>query len=403
MAGPLNGIRILDFTHALAGSYATMILGDLGADVIKIEPPTGDVARAQGPKLGDVSTYFYSINRGKRSIIIDLKTETGKNLVFKLVKLVDVVTENFTPGTMDKLGIGYEVLQKHNPRIIYAALSGFGQTGPYRDKPALDIVVQAMGGLMSMTGPENGPPVRAGVSIGDIGGGSFLAIGILSAYIESQKSGIGQMLDLSMLDCQVALLENAYVRYFATGEIARPKGSRHQVAAIHQAFPTKDGNIAFTVGGLEQWTIFLETIGRLDLLSETKYHNRYERAQNMDELEPKIIEALSTGTTEEWVKKFESIGMPCGPINNIAQASTDPQINHRNMFATLPCPPAKGGVLTVSNSPFKFSRTPPEVIKPAPEMGEHTEEVLASVLGLDQQAIDSLKSEKIITRKETPL
>jgi CoA:oxalate CoA-transferase len=403
MAGPLQGIKILDFTHALAGAYATMLLGDLGADVIKIEPPTGDVARAQGPKLGDVSTYFFSINRGKKSVIIDLKTEKGKELVLKLVKLVDVVTENFTPGTMGKLGLSYDVLKKHNPRIIYAALSGFGQTGPYRDKPALDIVVQAMGGLMSMTGPENGAPVRAGLSIGDIGGGTFLAVGILSAYIECQKNGVGQMLDLSMLDCQVALLENAYVRYFATGEIARPKGSRHQVAAIHQAFPTKDGNIAFTVGGLEQWTVFLELIGRLDILSETKYHNRYSRAQNMDELEPIIIEALSMGTTEEWVKKFEAVGMPCGPINNIAQAAIDPQITYRKMFATLPCPPAKDGVLKVSNSPFKYSRTSPEVNKAAPDVGEHTEEVMSSVLGLDQQTIASLKAQKIITRKETPL
>jgi CoA:oxalate CoA-transferase len=401
VAGPLEGLRVLDFTHALAGSYATMILGDLGADIIKIEPPTGDHARLQGPKFDDVSTYFFSINRGKKSVIIDLRTDAGKEIALKLVKLVDIVAENFTPGTMDRLGLGYEVLKKHNPKIIYAALSGFGQTGPYREKPALDIVVQAMGGIMSITGPENGEPVRVGVSIGDISGGLFLVIGILSAVIERQKSGIGQMLDLSMLDCQVALLENAFVRHFATGEIPRPMGTKHQVAAIHQAFPTKDGYIAFTVGGLEQWTVFLEIIGRLDILSEVKYHDRYSRAQNMKELEPIIVEALSHGTTDEWIKKFEEVAIPCGRINNIGQAAKDPQLLNRNMFAKLPCPVAKGGFLTVSNSPIKLSRTSPQVVKGAPNLGENTEEVLSSFLNMAQDVIRSLKISHIITREET--
>lgn len=253
---------------------------------------------------------------------------------------------------------------------------------------------------MSMTGPEGGQPVRAGISIGDIGGGLFLVIGILSAVIECSKSGAGQMLDLSMLDCQVAMLENAYVRYFATGEIARPMGSKHQVAAIHQAFPTKDGHIAFTVGGLEQWTIFLECIGRLNILSEVKYHDRYSRAQNMKELEPVIIEALSKETTEEWVKRFEAIGIPCGPINNIAQASKDPQLLHRQMFVSLPCAKAKDGVMTVSNSPFKFSRTSSRVAEGAPDLGENTEEVLSKVLGYNAHTIQSLKDDGVITRDE---
>lgn len=401
MAGPLSGIRVLDFTHALAGSYATMILGDLGADIIKVEPPTGDRARMQGPKLDDVSTYFFSINRGKKSVIIDLHTDVGREIALKLVKLVDIVAENFTPGTMDRLGLGYNVLKKQNPKIIYAALSGFGQTGPYRDKPALDIVVQAIGGIMSMTGPENGEPVRVGVSIGDISGGLFLVIGILSALWECQKSGLGQMLDLSMLDCQAAILENAYIRHFATGEIPRPMGTKHQVAAIHQAFPTKDGHIAFTVGGLEQWTTFLEMIGRLDILSEVKYHDRYSRAQNMKELEPIIIESLSHGTTDEWINKFEAVAIPCGRINNIGQAAKNPQLLHRNMFVDLPCPVAKGGFLTVSNSPFKLSRTSPQVTKGAPGLGENTDELLTSLLNMDQDTIDSLKRNRIITHEET--
>lgn len=403
MTGPLAGLKILDFTQALAGPYATMILGDMGAEIIKIEPPTGDRARLLGPMIGDVSTYFFSINRGKKSVILDLRTDAGREIALKLVKLVDVVVENFTPGTMDKLGLGYTVLRKQNPKIIYAALSGFGQTGPDRDKPALDIVVQAMGGIMSITGPENGEPVRVGASVGDIGGGLFLAIGILSGIIECQKSGKGQMLDLSMLDCQAAILENAYVRHFATGEISRPLGTKHPVYAIHQAFPTKDGYIAMSVANLEQWTVFLEIIGRLDLLAEPKYHERSARLKHMKELEPIIIEALRNGTAEEWVKKFEKVAIPCGRINNIAQAARDPQLLHRNMFVELPCSEMEKGVLTVSNSPYKLSRTPPQVIKSAPNLGEHTEEVLSTLLGMDQKAIDSLRTSGVIQHKETTL
>ncbi len=400
MAGPLEGVRVLDFTWALAGSYGTMILGDLGADIIKVEIPTGDRARRQGPKIDGVSTYFFSINRGKRSVIIDLQTDKGRDIALKLVKLVDVVAQNFTPGTMERLGLGYEVLKQHNPEIIYAALSGFGQTGPDREKPAVDIIVQARGGLMSITGPEDGEPARAGVSIGDIGGGIFFAIGILAALEERWKSGQGQLLDLSMLDCQVALLENAFIRHFATGEVPQRKGTKHQVAAIHQAFPTKDGHMAFSVGNIEQWAVFLEIIGRLDILSEEKYHDGYSRAQHIKELEPIVIEALKVGTTAEWIEKFEAVGIPCGPVNNIAQAAKDPQLLHRDMFVDLPCSGTERGSLKVSNTPFKFSRTPPQLVRGAPDLGQHTNEVLSSLLCMSQEEITSLKDHNIISARD---
>lgn len=403
MAGPLDGIRVLDFTHALAGSFGIMVLADLGADIIKVEAPAGDGARRPGPRIDGVSTYFFSINRGKRSVVIDLRTARGKEIALKLVELVDVVAENFTPGTMERLGLDYEVLKQRNPKVIYAALSGFGQTGPYRQKPALDIIVQAMGGLMSITGSENGEPVRAGASIGDIGGGLFFAIGILAALEERRKSGQGQMLDLSMLDCQAAILENAFIRYFATGEVSQRKGSRHQVVAIHQAFPTKDGYIAFTVGGIEQWTRFLEIIGRLDILPEEKYHDRTSRASHIKDLEPLIVEVLKTRTTAEWMEEFEAAGMPCGPINNIAQAAEDPQLRHRNMFVDLPCPGTQRGSLRVSNTPFRLSRTPPQLLRGAPELGQHTEEVLSSLLGLSQEEIISLKEQGVISPRERSL
>ncbi|MFC1966456.1 CaiB/BaiF CoA transferase family protein [Chloroflexota bacterium] len=401
MAGPLEGIRVLDFTWALAGSYATMILGDLGADIIKVEIPTGDRARKNGPKVDGVSTYFFSMNRGKKSVVIDLKTNKGKEIALKLVKLVDIVAENFTPGTMERLGLGYEILKQHNPKVIYAALSGFGQTGPDSEKPAADIIVQARGGLMSITGSEGGEPVRAGASIGDIGGGIFLAIGMLAALEEQRKSGQGQMLDLSMLDCQIALLENAFIRHFATGEVPVRKGTRHQTSAIHQAFPTKDGHIAFTVGNIDQWTVFLEIIDRLYILSEDKYHDRYSRGQHIKELEPIVIEALKVGTTAEWIEKFEAVGIPCAPINNIVQAAKDPQLLHRNMFVDLPCPPGSArGSFKVSNTPFKFSRTPPQLTRGAPDLGQHTDEVLSLLLGMSQKELASLKDQGIITPRD---
>ena len=256
---------------------------------------------------------------------------------------------------------------------------------------------------MSITGPEDGEPARAGASVGDIGGGLFFAIGILSALQERSRSGQGQMLDLSMLDCQAAILENAFVRYFATGEVAQRKGSKHPVSAIHQAFPTKDGYIAFTVGGFEQWTAFLEIIDRLDLLSEEKYHDRYSRAQNIKELEPIIIEALSHGTAAEWCEKFEAISIPCGPVNNIAQAAENPQLRHRNMFIDLPCPGTESGSLKVSNTPIRLSRTPPEIKRGAPELGQYTEEVLSSLLDMSQSEIESLKNEGVLSpRKNSP-
>ena len=396
MVGPLDGIKVLDFTWALAGPYATMILKDLGAAVIKVEILTGDRARMQGPIVNNQSTYFFSINRGKKSVAIDLKTKRGKDIALEMAKKVDVIVENFTPGTMDKLGLGYEVLKRNNPRIIYAALSGFGQTGPYRQKPALDIVVQAMGGLMSMTGPEDGGPARVGASVGDITGGLFLTIGILSALCESKNSGLGQMLDISMLDCQAAILENAYARYFATGQVPKRMGTKHQVAAIHQAFPTRDNYIAFTVGGLEQWTVFLDIIGRLDVLSEEKYHNRHSRAQNMKTLEPIVIKALSTGTTAEWIERFEAVGIPCAPINNIAQGAENPQLLHRNMFIDLPFTGTEKGSLKVCNTPIRLSRTSPQVTQGAPEVGQHTEEILSSLLDMSEEEINSLKQEGVI-------
>ena len=396
MAGPLEGIKILDLTWALSGPFGIMTLCDLGAETVKIERPnTGDPARRIPPVIDGVSLYYFSLNRGKKSVVIDLQTEKGKGLFLDLVAKVDIVAENFVPGTMDRLDLGYEVLKKRNPRIIYAACSGFGQTGPYREKPAVDIIVQAMSGMMSITGEEGGPPVRPGVSLGDIGAGLFLAIGILSALVERHKSGMGQMIDISMLDCQIALMENAFIRYLRTGEVAQRIGTRHPLLTPFQVFPTKDGYIAISVSGsIEQWALFTETIDLPELLSDERLQEAPSRTKHHKELEVILSEALKKKSSKEWLPAFEAIGIPCGPLNSIPDVAIDPQILHREMFVELD--DAKIGKIKVCNTPVKLSRTPAKPKKPAPELAEHTNEVLSGVLGLDERSIESLKKEGVI-------
>ena len=402
MAGPLEGVKILDLTWGLSGPFGIMTLCDLGAETIKVERVDGgDMARQNAPIIDGVSLYFFSVNRGKKSVALDLRTKEGKALFLDLVKRVDVVAENFVPGTMDRLGLGYEVLRKHNPRLIYAACSGFGQTGPYRERPALDVIVQGMGGIMSITGEEGGPPVRPGASLGDITAGLFLSIGILSALIEREKSGLGQMIDVSMLDCQVAILENAFVRYLNTGEVPQRIGTRHPVITPFQAFQTKDGYIAIAVGGgIEQWALFTEKIGRPELLSDERFGDRTSRTEYHKVLEPILAEALKEKTTKEWLAEFESIGVPCGPLNSIPEAAIDPQILHREMFVELP--QRRIGSVKVCNTPIRLSRTTSKLERGAPDLGEHTREVLSGLLRLDEAKIESLKAAGVVASSAVP-
>jgi len=397
MAGALDGIKILDATGALSGPFCTMTLCDLGAETIKVErSDTGDRTRRSLPVYKDLSLYFASINRGKKSLAIDLKTPEGKKIFLDLAKRVDVVVENFVPGTMDKLGLGYEVLKKINPRLIYAACSGFGQTGPYREKPALDIIVQGMGGLMSITGEEGGPPVRSGASIGDIAAGLFLSLGILSALIEREKSGLGQMVDVSMLDSQVALLENAFIRYLNVKDIPQRIGSRHPLITPFQAFQTKDGYMVLSVGGgIEQWACFTELIGQPDLLSDERFQTGESRSQHHKLIEPIIAEAIKKRNTNEWIKEFEAVAIPCGPLNSIPEVAVDPQVLHREMFAEVT--DYKQRKVKMTNSPIKLSRTPVKLENGAPGLGEHTHEILGTMLGLSDSEIKDLENKGVIT------
>lgn len=389
MSAPLAGIRVIDLSWVLAGPYATMLLCNLGAEVIKIErPKVGDIARGNGPFIDGVSSYFLSLNRDKKSLTLNLASAEGRDIFLQLVDRADVVVENFVPGTMKKLGLGYEVLKGRNPRLIYAACSGFGQYGPYAQKPAFDIIVQAMGGIMSITGEPGGPPIRPGASIGDIAAGLFTCIGILAALQERNTSGCGQMIDISMLDCQVAILENAFARYFATGEVPAPLGTRHPVTTPFQAFQTRDGYIVVAPVG-HQWPLFCAAIERLDLVDDERFLDGNLRTKNYKVLEPMLSAALKTKTTQEWINEFERLEIPCGPINNIAAVAQDPQVAAREMIVEVEHP--KMGSLRVTNLPTKFSRTPVRPAKASPELGEHTEEILSGLLGMRPATIEHLR------------
>ena len=387
MPGPLNGIKILDFTWALAGPFGVMQLCDLGAEVWKIEPVhvSEEQGRGSGPVVDGINTYGFSINRGKDSILIDLKHPDAKEVVFSLAEKADVLTQNFSPGTMARLGLDYEAVSARNPRLIYASLSGFGQYGPYAERGAVDVIVQGLSGVMSITGYPDGPPARAGYSIGDMAGGLYLAQGILAALIERGTSGKGQHLDVAMLDAQVNLLENAVVRYFATGEVPQRIGSRHPLNMPFQAFPTADGHIV--LAGVKDWPLFCGLVERDDLVGDERFSTIAGRLKHHAILEPMLNEAFVRRTTAAWLDVL-SPHFLIAPLNTIDQMAADPQVNAREMFVDLPT--WKGGTMRVVNSPVKLSRTPVQVARGADSPGGHTRDILKKVLGYDDSRVDAL-------------
>ncbi|MCF6096458.1 CoA transferase [Thermovorax subterraneus] len=392
---PLEGFKVLDLSRVLAGPFATMILGDLGAEIIKIEiPGVGDDSRSFGPFIKNESAYFMSINRNKKSITLNLKKKEGIEILKKLVEKCDVLVENFRPGTMEKLGIGYDELKKINPRIIYAACSGFGHTGPYSQRPAYDVIVQGMGGIMSITGQPGGPPTRVGASIGDITAALFLAIGILAALNVREKTGLGQKVDVAMLDCQVAILENAIARYFVTGKSPQPIGNRHPSITPFSSFKTKDGFVIIAVGNDNLWAKFCNVVGRPELIDDERFKTNPDRTKNWEELESILNEIFSEKTTDEWLEILEKAGIPCGPINNIERVVNDPQVKAREMLVELEHPVA--GRMKVPGIPIKFSETPGKVESPAPLLGQHTEEVLKEMLGFTEEQIETLRANEVI-------
>ena len=395
--GPLHDMRVLDLTWVLSGPFCTMTLADLGADVVKLErPPYGDVARTTGPIVDGESGYFFSINRGKRSIAIDLRTDEGHALFLDLIREFDVLVENFTPGSMDALGLGYAALSAVNPRLIYAAISGYGQTGPLRTKPALDVVVQGAGGVMSVTGEPGGGPVRPGLSLGDITAGLYCAIAIIAAAHERARSGRGQFIDISMLDCQIAVQENAFMRYAMSGEIPQRLGTRHPSAVPFQAFPTQDGHmvIALAWGVPNQWALFCSELGLTELIDDERFHSSAARSRNHAELEPILNAALRQRTTDEWVAALERYEIPCGPINNIAEVAAMPQVQQRGML--VPTPHRVFGEVPLANSPLRMSATPAGIRGTSPDMGQHSREVLAELLHIDAARLDDLVARRVV-------
>jgi len=385
--GPLKGLKVLDLSRVLAGPYATMMMADFGANVYKIEPPkVGDDSRAFGPFVGKESAYYMSLNRNKRSMVLDFKKQSNIDVFKEMVKNADVVVENYKPGTMEKFGIGYDVLKEINPKIIYAACSGFGHTGPYKEKPAYDIIVQAMGGIMSITGQEGGEPTRVGASVGDVFAGIFTAYAIMLAVYHREKTGEGQKIDVAMLDCQVAILENAIARYVTSGDVPKPIGNRHPSITPFASYTAKDGFVIVGAGNDRLWEKLCTTIDRMDLFKHPKFDTNPNRTQNVKELAVELNKTLKEKTIAEWITILEAVGVPCAPINTIDKIVNDPQIKAREMIVEVEHPVA--GKLKMPNVPFKMSKTPGGVTAPAPLLGQHTNELLNEMFGWDAATVE---------------
>jgi CoA:oxalate CoA-transferase len=388
---PLSGIKVLDLSRVLAGPYCGMILADLGAYVIKIERPgKGDDSREFGPFINGESVYFMSINRNKKSVTLDLKSTKGKVIFRELVKHFDVVLENFRPGTMGRLGLSYDELSKINPGIIYASCSGFGHSGPYKERAAYDSIVQAMGGLMSITGFPDGKPTRVGTSIADIVTGMFGAIGILAAIIRRQITGKGDTVDVAMLDSVVAILENAIARYVVTGEVPKPIGNRHSSVFPFESFESKSGEIMIAAGNDELWKKLCRAIGKVDLADDPKFKTNELRGRNHEAMKKILDEVIKTKTLEEWLEILDGAGIPCSPINTIDKVVNHPQVLARNMIVNVFHSVA--GEIKMPGCPVKFS-TENAKFSPSPVLGEHTEEILNEFLEINDGTLGDLKAQ----------
>ena len=376
MDGPLKNLLVVDLTRVLVGPYCTMILSDLGARVIKIEAPEiGDDSRGFGPFIDDYSAYFMSLNRGKESIALNLKNEDDKKIFEKILAKADILVENFKPGTLEKWGFGWNEVSKKYPRLIYASASGFGQTGPLKELPAYDMVVQGMGGLMSVTGHPNSEPTRVGTSIGDITAGLFTAIGINAALYDRQKTGKGTFIDVSMLDCQIAILENAIARYLSKNEIPEPMGSRHPSIAPFEAFKTKDSFLIIAAGNDKLFKSLCEVLEIPNIANDEMYKTNSLRSQNIDKLKLIIENKLQHKNTDEWIKVMENLKIPCGPIFNIKQAVENPQIKERNMI--VKSFHKKIGEFKSAGNPIKMSTYKDEKTRgDIPDLDEHRDKIL---------------------------
>jgi CoA:oxalate CoA-transferase len=374
--GPLSGITIIDLSRILAGPYCTLLLAELGARVIKVEPPQqGDDARQYGPFRNGKSAYFVSVNRGKESVALDLKSPDGREIFERLLDKADALVENFRPGTMEKLGYGWESLHRRYPRLVYAAASGFGHSGPYSHYPAYDMVVQGLGGIMSITGHPGMPLTRVGTSVGDLAGGLYTAVALNAALLHRERTGAATKVDVALFDCQLALLENAIMRYTTTGEIPGPMGARHPSITPFEAFATRDGNLIIAAGNDGLFVTLAHALDRADLAENPLFKTNPLRNEHQEALRAEIEGVLRRADTDYWIAVLEAAGVPCGPVNNIAQALAHPQTEARNMLVSVSDPVT--GTLKLAGNPMKLSAfADPATRPPAPDLDADRDKIL---------------------------
>ncbi|MCO5120852.1 MAG: CoA transferase [Burkholderiaceae bacterium] len=397
MKTPLEGIKVLDLSHALAGPHCSTLLADFGADVYKLETPGfGDIARAWGSPLpGDESSYFTALHRNKRGLSIDLKSEEGKALFFELAGKVDVILENFRVGALSKLGLGYEEVRKRNPGIVYCSISGFGQDGPYTHRAAMDLIVQAESGMISITGDEGTHGARCGVSIADLTAGMYAALGIVMALRVREKSGIGQHVDISMLEGQLSLLNVLISGYLADGEMPEPLGTAYKALAPYQTFRTATRDLALAVGSQKLWDIFCPAIGRPELTRHPDYATNIGRNQNRAAMIATLQETFLTRSYEEWEKILVDAGVPVGAVNKIDQVVAHPQVKARGAIVEQEHP--RAGKVPMAGVAFRLSETPGGIRSPSPSLGEHSAQVLQELLGLPASKVDELIERGIVS------
>ncbi|KAG0221942.1 hypothetical protein BGX31_009462 [Mortierella sp. GBA43] len=395
--GPLHGIRVLDLTRVLAGPYSTQLLGDLGAEVIKVENPDGgDDTRAWGPPFAQnpdgsetESAYFLSVNRNKKSITVNIRSEMGKKLIYELVQKADVFVENYVPGKLDQLGLGYKQLSAINPRLIYASITGYGQTGPYANRPGYDVMIEAEAGLMYITGEEHGPPVKVGVAVTDLTTGLYAHAGVLAALFARNRTGRGQHVDCSLLESQVATLANIGSSYLIAGKEAKRMGTAHPSIVPYQVLQTRDSHIMIGAGNDGQFRTLCKVMQLDTLADDPRYKTNRDRVMNREELIMTLTNRLKSENNSFWIKSLEGKGVPFAPINNIEQTFQHPQVLARGMVQEVEHP--KAGKIKVAGTPVKYSDTKPTIRSPPPLLGQHTEEVLMGVLGYDGGKIQNLK------------
>jgi formyl-CoA transferase len=400
---PLNNIRILDITRALAGPYCTMMLGDLGADVIKVERPgSGDETRGWGPPFvgkpygpypGE-SAYFIAANRNKRSVTVNIQSTEGKEVIRQLAGISDVLVENYRTGDLDRLGLGYPDLHHLYPKLVYCSISGYGRTGPYAERPGYDAILQAEGGMMSITGPIDGPPSRAGIPIIDITSGMFASTAILAALRARDITGEGQLVDISLFDSHVALLTNVASNYLVGGKPPRRLGNAHPNLVPYDAFSARDGWFVIGVANEKQWGVLCDVLARPDMKTDSRFATNKDRVTNRNVLVAELNQIFSGRDVNDWLAELAKAGLPCGRINSLPEVFAHPQAQAREM--TLESEHASAGTVRLPGFPYKFSQTPAEIHRPPPLLGEHTEEVLTSLLDYSPEDVTSLRNKGAI-------